>query len=299
MFLLNIPVGIATLVLLAAARVPNVRQSAAGIRPLDVVLLVAGLASTTVAVQQSATWGWGSPNTLWLLGGGLILTAWFVLRQLRSTDPLIHLRFFADRGFTGDTVAMGLAQFGLLGIVLYSTLYAQALLGYGPMQAGLAALPLVLPLTLAAQIGGRWFDRAGVRRPVLTGLAVCTVGTIAWLVALPGLSYLPQVPGMVLVGLGLGLTLSPTNTDALGRVTDAERSQASGVVQTVRQLGGTLGLAIIGSVVLGRTPHSTDPAAAAWAITAGFGCAAIAFAIAVAVAAVLLTRPIHHGADPA
>jgi MFS family permease len=110
-----------------------------------------------------------------------------VARQLRSADPLIHLRLFADRGFTGDAVVMGLVQFGLLGIVLYSSIYLQELLGFGPMAAGLAALPLILPLTVAAQIGGRWFDRAGVRAPVLAGLALCTVGIVAWLVALPAL----------------------------------------------------------------------------------------------------------------
>jgi hypothetical protein len=101
---------------------------------------------------------------------------------------------------------------------------------------------------------------------------------------------------MVLVGLGLGLTLSPTNTDALGRVSEADRSQASGVVQTVRQLGGTLGLAVIGSIVLSNTPHGADRVGAADAISAGFGCATIAFTLAVLAAAWLLTRPARSAA---
>ena len=226
-----------------------------------------------------------------LLAAGVGLIGWFVARQLRAADPLIHLRLFADRGFTGDAVVMGLVQFGLLGIVLYSSIYLQELLGFGPMAAGLAALPLILPLTLAAQVGGRWFDRAGVRPPVLAGLAVCTAGIVAWLLALPALTYAWQIPGMVLVGVGLGLTLSPTNTDALGRVPDAERSQASGVVQTVRQLGGTLGVAVIGGVVLDRRatpcPGRTGTADA---IAPGFGVAAVAFALAVALGALLLAE---------
>ena len=121
-------------------------------------------------------------------------------------------------------------------------------------------------------------------------MTVCTAGTVAWLLALPGLTCVWQVPGMIAVGLGLGLTLSPTNTDALGRVSDRERSQASGVVQTVRQVGGTLGIAVIGSVVLLLNPHAEDRVLTADAIAAEFGCAAIAFAVAVLVGSWLLTR---------
>ncbi len=289
-FLLNVPVGLATLVLVAVARVPDRGVAGSRIAPTDVVLVVTGLAATTLAVQQSAAWSWASPLTLALLTAGLMLATWFVVRQLRAADPLVHVRLFADRGFTGDAVVMGLVQFGLLGIVLYSSLYVQRLLGYGPMLAGLAALPLVVPLTLAAQVGGRWYDRSGVRAPVLTGMVLCTAGTVVWLLALPALDYSRQVPGMVAVGLGLGLTLSPTNTDALGRARESERSQASGVVQAVRQLGGTLGLAVIGSVVLQLTPHPPDRAGTADAIAAGFGCAAAAFVVALLIGAGLLTR---------
>ena len=224
-FLLNVPVGLATLALVAVAKIENRPVAGARIAVRDAALVVPGLALVTLGVQQLASWG---PISLVLLAAGVGLVAWFVARQLRSADPLIHLRLFADRGFTGDAVVMGLVQFGLLGIVLYSSIYLQELLGFGPMAAGLAALPLILPLTVAAQIGGRWFDRAGVRAPVLAGLALCTVGIVAWLVALPALSYAWQIPGMLLVGVGLGLTLSPTNTDALGRVPDAERSPGLG-----------------------------------------------------------------------
>src|ERR1700741_1126196 len=182
---------------------------------------------------------------------------------------------------------MGLVQFGLLGVVLYSSIYLQELLGFGPMAAGLAALPLILPLTLAAQIGGRWFDRAGVRSPVLAGMVVCTLGMVAWLVALPALTYTWQIPGMLLVGVGLGLTLAPTNTDALGRVSDAERSQASGVIQTVRHVGGTLGVAVIGGVVLSLGPALPGRTGTAEAIAAGFGVGAGAFALAALAGALL------------
>ncbi|MDD7942146.1 MFS transporter [Actinomycetospora lutea] len=288
-FFLNVPVGIATLVLVAIAPVPARRVPGTRVRPLDVLLVVAGLALTTVAIQGAGADGASAP-VLALLAVGLAATGWFVVRQLRAPDPLIHVRLFADRGFTGAAVVTGFVQFGLLGLVLYSSIYLQELLAFGPMQAGLAVLPLILPLTLAAQIGGRWFDRAGVRGPVLTGLVLCAVGTVAWMLALPGLHYAIQTPGMALVGVGLGLTLSPTNTDALSRVADTERTQASGVVQTVRQLGGTLGIAVIGAVVISADADAPGRTAAPAGIAAGFAVAAGAFVLAALVGALLLAR---------
>ncbi len=280
-FLLNVPVGLVTLTLVALAGVPDRPVAGSHVRIGDALLVVAGLALLTTGVQQVAGW---------MACAGLALLGWFVVRQLRAGDPLIHLRLFADRGFTADATVMGLVQFGLLGLVVYSSVYLQEVLGLGPLSAGLAALPLILPLTLAAQVGGRWYDRSGVRAPVLAGLMACTAGVVAWLLALPLLDYAWQVPGMVLVGAGLGLTLSPTNTDALGRVPDHERSQASGVVQTVRQLGGALGVAVVGSVVATVGHAVPGRTGTADAIALGFGVAAVALALAVALGALLLRR---------
>ena len=149
---------------------------------------------------------------------------------------------------------------------------------------------------MAAQLGGRWFDRSGVRPPVLAGLTISTLGMLAWTLALPYLSYPLQVPGMVLTGFGLGLTISPTNTDALSRVGASDRSQASGVLQTLRQLG----VAVVGAVVLGiehRGTRGPDPQAAADAIAAGFAVSTAAFAVALLVAVRLLARE-RVAADP-
>lgn len=167
------------------------------------------------------------------------------------------------------------------------------MLGLTPIGTGLAVLALILPVTVAAQVGGRWYDRAGVRAPVLTGLAVSFAGLLAWAAALPWLSYPLQVPGMILTGVGLGLTISPTNTDALGRVEPFERGQASGLLQTIRQLGGTLGVAVISAVVLGLEgagTRSPSPQRAADAIAIGFVISAVAFAVALVIGWWLLSR---------
>lgn len=300
-FWLNVPVGLAALAVVHVARPPNVRHGGR-VRPLSVLLLVGGIGATVLGVQEASRWGWTSPATLGVLVAGLVLSAVFVRSQLAAADPLVDVRLLRRRPFLGDVVVNGLMQFGLLAVVLFSSLYLQDLLGFGPVRTGLAVLVLILPLALAAQVGGRWYDRAGVRPPVLTGLLVSFVGLVAWAAALPSLSYPLQVPGMVLTGLGLGLATSPANTDALGRVDAGERAQASGLLQTVRQLGGTLGVAVIGAVVLGIERSGTGaevPQRAANAIAVGFAASAVAFAIALTAGWVLLSRDaVAEDADP-
>ena len=299
-FFLNVPVGIAALVLVAIAK-PAQATRPGRIRPGALALLVGGLGATVLAVQEAAGWGWDSPLTLVVLGAGVAATATFVVTQARVPDPLVDVGLLRRKAFLGDVAVNGLVQFGLLAAVLHSSLYLQDLLHFSPLTTGLAVLAMVLPITVAAQLGGRWFDRAGVRPPVLAGLTISTLGMLAWTLALPYLSYPLQVPGMVLTGFGLGLTISPTNTDALSRVGAAQRSQASGVLQTVRQLGGTLGVAVVGAVVLGiehRGTRGPDPQAAADAIAAGFAVSTAAFAVALLVAIRLLARE-RVAADPA
>lgn len=298
-FWLNVPVGIAALVLVAIAKPAQVTRPGR-IRPGALALLVGGLGASVLAVQQAATWGWDAPLTLVLLVGGVAATATFVRTQSLVPDPLVDVGLLRRGPFLADVAVNGLVQFGLLAAVLHSSLYLQDLLRFSPVQTGVAVLAMVLPITVAAQVGGRWFDRAGVRPPALTGLLLSTAGMLVWTLALPYLSYPLQVPGMVLTGFGLGLTMSPTNTDALSRVAAEKRSQASGVLQTVRQLGGTLGVAVVGAVVLGfehRGTQAADVRSAADAIAAGFAVSTAAFAVALLVGARLLARE-RVAADP-
>lgn len=295
-FWLNVPVGMAALVLVRIAQPPNVAEDSSPFRVRDLVLVAAGIGTSVFAVQQAGNWGWTAVSTLSLLALGIALTAAFVVMQLREANPLLKIRLFQHRAFVANVVVMGLLQFGLLGVVLYSSLYGQNLLGFSPTRAGVNAFALIVPLTVAAQLGGRWYDKVGVRGPVLTGLAFCVVGIMLWTLSLRQLAYPPMIPGMILTGIGLGLTISPTNTDGLGSVAAEDRGQASGLIQTVRQLGATLGIAVIGSVVLAAAhsgPRLAGHAAqqhAADAIQLGFGVASIAFLLALVAGWLLMPR---------
>ncbi len=292
-FWINVPVGLAALVLVHRARPANPKQPRLAISPTQLLLLTAGIGTTVYALQQSGQWGWHSSRTLLCLALGVALTATFVLTQLRSADPLVQVRLLRRRGFLGDVLVLFATQFSMLSIVLFSTLYSQDLLGYSPVTAGFTSLAMILPLMVGAQLAGRWYDRSGVRPPLLTGLALATAGAVQWAAMLPHIEYASKVPGMALVGLGLGLVMSPINTDALSRVRAADRPQASGIVQTVRQLGGTLGVAVVGAVVTAHL-HPVPPAArahdTAQAMTAGFTVAAAVFALGLAAAWLLLPR---------
>ncbi len=301
-FWLNVPVGIAALVLVQIARPANVRTPGGPIRSRDVVLLVLGVGLTVLAIQEASRWSWASPLTWSVLIVGLVLAGLFVRAQIDAESPLVNVRLLSRPAFLADNVVMGLVQFGLLPVVLFNSLYLQDVLGLSPIMTGLGILPVILPLTVAAQIGGRWFDRYGVRRPVLIGLSICTVGLIAWTAALPTLSYPWQLPGMILTGFGLGLTISPTNTDALSRVTQAERAQGSGLIQTIRQLGGTVGVAVVSAVVLGIESAGTQSPSAeriAGAMAVGFGMAALAFAVALLIGWRLLSTERIEADEPA
>ncbi len=293
-FWINVPVGLVALLLVRISAPANPTQRGLRISGTQTAMLMAGIGATVYGLQQSASWHWISGRTLGTIGGGVIVLALFTWLQLRDSEPLVDVRLFRIRAFVGDSIVLFATQFGMLAMTLYASLYAQNLLGYSPIQAGFSALAMIVPLMIGAQVAGRWYDRSGARPPMLLGLALATIGAAAWALALPDIAYASKIPGMALVGLGLGFVFSPINTDALSRVAAGQRSQASGIVQTLRQLGGALGVAVIGSVILSHENPHAAPAArvgnVARAMTYGFWLGAVVFAIALLTGAWLLPR---------
>jgi MFS family permease len=184
-----------------------------------------------------------------------VLLVAFVLVATRAVDALIDMRIFRSRNFSANSLVMALVQFGLTGLTVFGALWSQDVLGFGPITAGLAMLPLTIPLLIVSPIVGRIYDRTGARL-LVGGGAVLIAAAFAWDgVMLHKVSYGWLWPGYVLLGVGIGLVMTPANTDALNTAPAALRGSASGVVQAVRQIGGTVGLAIMGTIVATIEQH--------------------------------------------
>jgi MFS family permease len=173
----------------------------------------------------------------------------FLAIEMRTRAPLIQLGLFRSRNFTIDNSVLALVQFALTGLSVFGAIYVQELLGFGPISAGLSLLTLTLALLVLAPVAGKLYDRLGPRALVAVG-ATCIGGALIWLgLVLDQFAYGWMVAPYVLAGVGLALVMTPASTDAMNTAPAAYRGEASGVMQTVRQVGGTVGLAIMATVV--------------------------------------------------
>jgi EmrB/QacA subfamily drug resistance transporter len=290
-FWINVPLAVIALILTRIGKPESLRTPGARVSPSAAALLVMGCASIIGALQQGSVWGWMSPWTIGVATVGVLLLAQFVHKDLRSEYPLIDLRLLANRAILADFMLAFVIQFATLAAILFGALYLQDVLHMRPLLAGLAMLPFILSQAIGGQIGGKWFDRVGIRRPALIGFATASAGLAAWAIGMPRMNYWDMVAGMALTGLGLGFALSPSSTDGISRAGVVERGEASGLLQTVRQLGTCFGVAVIGAVVLGANPNgSRDPAnsQSALALAWGFGATALVVVITLVLATWLI-----------
>ena len=170
---------------------------------------------------------------------GIALLAGFAAYELRLTHPLMQVRTFADRAFAVDNAILFLLMIAFVPLFFFASMYAQISLGESASETGLYLLIFFAGFFVATQRGGRVLDRLGARSAVVPGCAIAAVGFGLWLHAPPDLSVGSQWPFMVLAGIGVGLVLSPANTDALNRVPRSRYGEATGITQTVRNLGST------------------------------------------------------------
>jgi len=248
-FWINVPVAIAALVMTAIAKPSNEKHPA----PLDyrgAVLVSAGMGLAVLGLQQSSVWGWGNPVTWACIAAGLALIAWFVVYELRAENPLMRIRTFQDRAFAVDNVVLFLLMIPFVPLFFFASMYAQISLGESASETGLYLLIFFAGFFVATQRGGKILDERGARPTVVLGCLLAAVGFALWAKEMPELSVGSQWPYMVLAGAGVGLVLSPANTDALNRVPRSRYGEATGITQTVRNFGSSLGLALLGTVLI-------------------------------------------------
>jgi EmrB/QacA subfamily drug resistance transporter len=266
-FIVNFPVGIAALVL-TARFVPESRAELAH-RTFDLLgalTVTGGLVVLVYGIVKAQAYGWGSARTIGLLAAGAALLTLFTAIERRSRAPLMRLSIFRVRTLAVADVVLLLVASGMFGMFFFASLYVQEILGYSPLRAGLA----FLPVTAAIVIG------AGLAQPLIRRFGVRAVAVAGVLIATAGMSVLTQLPvhgtylgnllsGLFPMGIGMGLTFVPITLLGTGGVSNEDAGLASGLFNTAQQVGGSLGLAILATVAASQTGsliHPGDSAAA-------------------------------------
>jgi MFS family permease len=175
-FWINLPVGLVTIAMVLWTRPEGRVEAGQRLDRLGLVTLVPGLTLLVLGFMEASNWGWGSAKTIAALGAGAILLGAFALIEHRVASPLVQLRLFRVRNFSGDTAVLFFAQFALIGLTIFGAIFTQDLLGFTPIEAGLGMLPVTLPLLVAAPLAGRIYDRAGPRGIVAAGTLTAAIG---------------------------------------------------------------------------------------------------------------------------
>jgi EmrB/QacA subfamily drug resistance transporter len=280
-FWINVPVAIVALVLIAR----SCTETEAHPEKLDyrgTVLISGAMGLIVLGLQQSSTWGWSSANTLGCLIVGALLMIAFVAWELHVAHPLLRLQIFADRGFSVETAVLGLMSIVFVPFFFFASVYAQAALGKSSSNAGLYIMYFFLGFVILAQVGGRILDRRGAKPAVVMGAALGAVGFYLLAGKLTDLSLGAQLVDLMLAGGGLGLMLGTASTDAVNRAPSTSYSEVTGITQTARNFGASLGLAVLGALLIRENDTNITsaltkagvPHAAAGKVAASFGAVA-------------------------
>jgi EmrB/QacA subfamily drug resistance transporter len=247
-FWINVPVGL-VLIPIALRRLD---ESYGPTNKLDlpgVGLASAGLLGIVWGLVRGNGQGWTSPEIVLSLAGGAVVLAGFVLWELRTTTPMLPMRFFRNRTFAMTNIASLLMFFGMFGSIFLLAQFFQTVQGYSPFGSGLRILPWTAMPIFVAPIAGALSDRIGGRRIIATGLALQAIG-LGWIAAVstPTTPYAELVTPFVLSGVGMALFFAPVANLVLSSVRPEEEGQASGANNAIRELGGVFGVAVLASI---------------------------------------------------
>ncbi|HTR95678.1 MAG TPA: MFS transporter [Trebonia sp.] len=248
-FWINVPVAIIALVLIAVSK-PVTEHRPAPIDIRGLALIVGGVGLSVFGFQQSALWGWGNAAIEVCIAIGVVLLVVFYFVEERTEAPLINVRIFRNQTFLVQNIILGIAMMAFIPVFFFASIYGQIALAEKATTASLLILYFFLGFVIAAQIGGRMLDRIGAKRPVVLGSALAAVGFFLWAGHVTTLRSGAQVVWIIMAGAGMGLMLGQANTDAINRASRYSYGEATGITQTVRNYGASLGFAILGTVLI-------------------------------------------------
>ncbi|MBV8960979.1 MAG: DHA2 family efflux MFS transporter permease subunit [Actinobacteria bacterium] len=247
-FWINVPLLIVAL-LGALHVVPDSRdRNATSIDPVGALLSIAAIGSLVYAVIDAPEHGWTSSTSFGALTVGAVAELAFVGWELRRDDPMLDIRLFRNRGFSAGSVTLAALFFAMAGAIFLQAQYLQFILGYTPLAAGFALVPAALGVLAGSGAGAHLATMVGGRVAVVTGTAVAAGGMAIQAAFTNGTSYVPTGFGLLLFGLGAGIAMPAATELIMATLPAARAGVGSAVNDTVREVGGALGVAVIGSV---------------------------------------------------
>jgi len=296
-FYVNVPVGVVGIIVsrlvIAESRDTSREQS------IDLPGLVtssAALLALSYALIEGNRHGWGSPEIISLFIGAAVLLAVFIRLELHQRLPMLDLGLFRIGAFVGaNTVAM-LVSLGMFGVFFFISLYVQNVLGYSPTKAGAIFLPMTVLIIVVAPIAGKLSDRVGSRWLMGAGMSILGVSLLLYQRIGLHTGFWSLLPQLVLGGIGMALTMSPMTSAAMASVPVDKAGVGSGVLNSFRQVGGSLGIALMGAILLNYQHPTTSKLVAAQQFVNGLHAALlvsafIAFAAAGVAIGLVRTKP--------
>lgn len=251
-FYINAPIALAALVIGALAIVESRSEHAQHLDVPGIAALSGGLFLIVFGLIKAQNWGWLASDTLAVIGAGLLALVLFVMIELRSAEPLLPMRLFANRSLSIGTAVVVINFFALFGALFFMTLYLQNVHGFSPFDAGVRTLPLSLALMVSAPLSGVTTERFGPRPAMVAGLGGVAVALYLLTSLQTDSGYDALWPAFALLGAGIGLVLTASSDAIVGNASVDDAGVAGGLQSAAVQLGGVLGTTILGSVLSSR-----------------------------------------------
>jgi EmrB/QacA subfamily drug resistance transporter len=247
-FWINVPLLVAALIgtvhLIPDSRNPDAPR----LDPVGALLSIGAVGSLVYAIIQAPADGWTSRSTLAGFAVGATVGALFVAWELRRNEPMVDMRLFSNGSFSASTVALSMLFFAMAGMVFLQAQYLQFVLGYTPLTAGFALVPAALGMLLGTGAGAHMNAALGSRIAISAGTLTAAAGVAVQAAFIDGTSYMPTGVGLLLFGLGAGIAMPAATDLIMATLPPARAGVGSAVNDTVRELGGALGVAVIGSI---------------------------------------------------
>jgi EmrB/QacA subfamily drug resistance transporter len=296
-FYVNVPVGVVGIIVsrlvITESRDTSHEQS------IDLPGLVtsgASLLALSYALIEGNRHGWGSPEIVGLFVGAAVLLTVFIWLELRQRLPMLDLGLFRIGAFAGANIVAMLVSLGMFGVFFFISLYVQNVLGFSPTKAGAVFLPMTVLIIVVAPIAGKLSDRVGSRWLMGAGMSILGVSLLLYQRIGVHSSFVSLLPQLVLGGIGMALTMSPMTSAAMSAVPVDKAGVGSGVLNSFRQMGGSLGIALMGAILLSYEHPTSSKVVAAQQFVNGLHAAllvsaVIAFAAAGVAIGLVRTKP--------